>query len=101
MTQEWTIPIQIRVSIGTARLARDFVPSERGPSSAKRAAKASAKPAAAVTAEFEAADTFIDKFSASSLTKKTFDWGTALSLALAARLAYGDSAAVTATAAKT
>lgn len=42
-------------------------------------------------AAVEVADPFIDKFSVASLNATSFDWETALSLALAARLAYDEA----------
>ena len=94
MNQEWTIPLQIGVSIGNPMIEA----ASARPRSDRLIAQTAARPATANTIAVEAADALIERFSVASLKKMSFEWGTALSLSLASRLAYGDTAEVTATA---
>jgi hypothetical protein len=76
--QKWTIPLTVQVSLGEHKAV---VPGPRK--------KALGIPSQKVE-ESAAAESYLDKFSIPSLTRGDFDWSTALSLALAARLAYAD-----------
>jgi hypothetical protein len=98
MTHEWTIPLHIRVSIGTP------VVQPAGRRESDRATKYGARRIRARASEagvaIESVDAFTDKFSVDSLKKGSFNWTAALSLALASRLAYSTPVEVTATARK-
>lgn len=86
MTQEFTIPLKISVSLGSPVLVTAEVSTEVTRGEAKRREMA----ADTVTSSaIESTESHIDRFDAASLTAKTFQWKTALSLALASRLAYG------------
>lgn len=98
MTHEWTIPLHIRVSIGTP------VVQPAGGHESDRATKYAARRVRARVSEpgvtIESVDAFTGKFSIESLKKGSFNWRAALSLAVASRLAYSAAGDVTATARK-
>ena len=87
-TSVWTIPLQISVSLGTPQ-AVVAPPSVAMPAQPEGLFGGPKPPSAA---------TFTARFSASSLTKTSFDWNAALSLALASNLSYGIPSAIQATA---
>ena len=83
MNQNWTLPLQIQVSLGVPVLAKPGSRFKVGKRPAKdELAQEGVEPAG------PSAIPHIDKFTPSSLTANSFQYGTALSLALAARLAY-------------
>jgi len=83
MTQNWTLPLQIRVTLGTPVLAASPTRFKVGrPPAADELAQVEVETAG------PSAIPHIDKFTPSSLVANSFHYGTALSLALAARLAY-------------
>ncbi len=90
MTQEWIIPLQITVSIGSP----DRVPEGDSPKRVQARAALGVRAATASKGVTESSDPFMDKFSIPSLNRTDFDWHTALSLALASRLAYGSAGEV-------
>jgi len=83
MTQNWTLPLQLRVTLGTPVLAAPITRFKVG-----RSPAADELAQEGVETAGPSAIPHIDKFTPSSLTAKSFHYGTALSLALAARLAY-------------
>jgi hypothetical protein len=100
MSQEWTIPLQIRISLGTPGQGAQLAAApavgpqarvERGAPLAKRALPPS-------HGSLESTDPYLDKFNVASLKAKDFNYRTALSMALASRLAYADKATVEGTA---
>jgi hypothetical protein len=83
MTQNWTLPLQLRVTLGVPVLATPGNRFKVGkPSDRNELAREGVETAG------PSAIPHIDKFTPSSLTANSFHYGTALSLALAARLAY-------------
>ncbi|OYV04747.1 MAG: hypothetical protein CFE26_15235 [Verrucomicrobiales bacterium VVV1] len=84
MSQELTIPLHIKISLGAA--ISGGVPSQPVDKSTPRAQR----PKGSTASTENAVDLYVDKFSIPSLSENGFDWSTALSLALAARLAYAD-----------
>lgn len=89
MTQKWTIPLQVRVTLGTPVLANPPAPLKFDrPQAADEAGREGGGTAG------PAAIPHLDKFVPSSLIAPTFNYRTALSLALAARLAYESAADV-------
>ncbi len=94
MTDAWTVPFQISVSIGDPQPAAGLAVISAGAAAARPAAP---QKKAKVSAAEEAADAFTDKFSVASLQATSFHWRTALSLALASRLAYSSSPEVAST----
>lgn len=102
MSQEWTIPLQIRISLGTpgqgAQLAAAAV---AGPQAGVERGAALAKTKRVLPpshGNLESTDPYLDKFNVASLKARDFNYKTALSLALASRLAYADKATVEGTA---
>lgn len=87
MTKEWTLPLRLRVSIGKPVLvapghrltAGKAAPQDRYARDSTQEGMATAGPSVIP---------HLDKFTPSSLTASYFHYGTALSLSLAARLAY-------------
>ncbi|MCW1887018.1 lipase family protein [Luteolibacter flavescens] len=88
MSQECTVPLHIRISLGTP------VPKATAAAAlavGKTRALATGRTTRDAAESTESArDSYLDKFSISSLTSRDFDWHAALSLALAARLAYAN-----------
>ncbi len=83
MTQNWLVPLQLRVTLGTPELAATITRLKVGrPPAANELAQDGVETAG------PSAIPYIDKFTPSSLTSNSFHYGTALSLALAAKLAY-------------
>ena len=96
MAQEWIVPLLIRVSVGSPKLGQRLPRSESDRPTAQIACH---NPTRSVSTT-EVAEAFTEKFNLASLKNASFDWETALSLALAARLAYGEAEGVTNTAEK-
>jgi hypothetical protein len=96
MIQEWTIPLRIHVTVG------DPVQEAPTPAAAAAPPPSGGIPLLAAPADRGAEERaeiipHLDKFAPSSLREASFNYSTALSLALAAKLVYADPATVRST----
>jgi len=84
ISQSWTLPLQITVTIGAPQLVTPIRAEARAFAGAEGATSPSGLD-------------FLGSFDAKSLTATSFEWKTALSLALASRLAYESPSVVQST----
>ena len=87
----WTIPINVSVSIGTPTAATSHTPEIRA------ADKKPTTPGEGLFSRRPTAGDFIEQFSLASLRSVSFDWNAALSTALGSHLAYEEETEVDST----